>query len=141
MSGPSVTCTQPRCSWANLPEAVYLYLMPILSTVHVTDNLLFLNQGKRGIFSMKECAGCEGPSHYCLHRKKTRYGQSYHARTAWLVWPGQNPYVFWPGGSLGTRLCLSFTQYEPRREKTCLQGFQTGPTQTRMYNHTRWLDA
>ena len=30
---------------------------------------------------------------------------------------------------------------EPRREKTSLQGFQPGPTQTGLYNQRRWLDA
>ena len=37
----------PHCSWASLPQAVYQYLVPIL--LPVTDNLLFLNQGKREI--------------------------------------------------------------------------------------------
>ena len=32
-------------------------------------------------------------------------------------------------------------RYEPRCEKTSLRGFQPGPTQTRLYNHRRWLDA
>ena len=31
--------------------------------------------------------------------------------------------------------------FEPRCEKTGLRGFQPGPTQTRLYNHTRWLEA
>ena len=31
--------------------------------------------------------------------------------------------------------------YEPRCEKTGLRGFRPGPTQTRLYNHTRWLEA
>ena len=31
--------------------------------------------------------------------------------------------------------------YEPLREKTGLRGFRPGPTQTRLYNHTRWLEA
>ena len=26
-------------------------------------------------------------------------------------------------------------------EKTCLQGFRPGPTQTGLYIHRRWLDA
>ena len=30
---------------------------------------------------------------------------------------------------------------EPRSEKTDLRGFRPGPTQTGLYNHTRWLDA
>ena len=43
-----------------------------------------------------------------------------------------------------TRLCnldpLTLT-YEPQCEKTCLRGFRPGPTQSRLYNHTRWLEA
>ena len=31
--------------------------------------------------------------------------------------------------------------YEPRCEKTCLQGFRPGPTQTGLYSHRRWLEA
>ena len=31
--------------------------------------------------------------------------------------------------------------YEPRCEKTGLQGFRPGPTQTGLYNHTKWLEA
>ena len=31
--------------------------------------------------------------------------------------------------------------YEPRRENTCLWGFRPGATQTRLYNHRRWLEA
>ena len=31
--------------------------------------------------------------------------------------------------------------YEPRHEKTCLWGFQPGPTQTEQYSHKRWLEA
>ena len=30
---------------------------------------------------------------------------------------------------------------EPRCEKTGLRGFRPGPTQTRLYNYTRWLEA
>ena len=30
---------------------------------------------------------------------------------------------------------------EPRCEKTGLRGVRPGPTQTRLYNHTRWLEA
>ena len=30
---------------------------------------------------------------------------------------------------------------EPRCEKTGLRGFRPGPTQTGLYNHTRWLEA
>ena len=31
--------------------------------------------------------------------------------------------------------------HEPRCEKTGLRGMGPGPTQTRLYNHTRWLEA
>ena len=31
--------------------------------------------------------------------------------------------------------------YEPRCEKTGLRGFRLGLTQTRLYDHTRWLEA
>ena len=31
--------------------------------------------------------------------------------------------------------------YEPCCEKTSLRGFRPGPTQTRLYNHSRWLEA
>ena len=30
---------------------------------------------------------------------------------------------------------------EPRSEKTGLQGFRLGPTQTGLCNHRRWLEA
>ena len=30
---------------------------------------------------------------------------------------------------------------EPRYEKTGLRGFRPGPTQTRLYSHTRWPEA
>ena len=30
---------------------------------------------------------------------------------------------------------------EPRCEKTGLRGFRSSPTQTRLYKHTRWLEA
>ena len=30
---------------------------------------------------------------------------------------------------------------EPRCEKTGLRGFRPGPTQTRLCNHTKWLEA
>ena len=30
---------------------------------------------------------------------------------------------------------------KPRSEKTGLRGFRQGPIQTRLYNHTRWLEA
>ena len=33
------------------------------------------------------------------------------------------------------------TQNEPRRQKTCLQGFRPGPTQIGLGNHRRWLEA
>ena len=31
--------------------------------------------------------------------------------------------------------------FEPRCEKTGLRGFRQCPTQTGLYNHTRWLEA
>ena len=31
--------------------------------------------------------------------------------------------------------------YEPRCEKTGLRGIRPGPTQTRLYSYTRWLEA
>ena len=34
-----------------------------------------------------------------------------------------------------------FTPYEPRCEKTGLRGFRPGPTQTRLYNYTRWPET
>ena len=30
---------------------------------------------------------------------------------------------------------------EPHSEKTGLRGFRPGPTQTRLYDHSRWLEA
>ena len=45
---------------------------------------------------------------------------------------------------MGIILCfpeMCFPIYEPRCEKTGLRGFRPGPTQTRLYNHTRWLEA
>ena len=30
---------------------------------------------------------------------------------------------------------------EPHRERTCLQGFRPGPTQTGLYGHRKWLDS
>ena len=45
-------------------------------------------------------------------------------------------------GSLHTKVTpVSQLIYEPRCEKTGLQGFQPGPTQTRLYSHRRWLEA
>ena len=31
--------------------------------------------------------------------------------------------------------------FEPRSEKTGLQGFRPGPTQTGLYSYRRWLEA
>ena len=31
--------------------------------------------------------------------------------------------------------------YEPRCDKTGIQGFQPDPPQTRLYNHTMWLET
>ena len=36
---------------------------------------------------------------------------------------------------------LGKSRYEPLCEKTGLQGFRPGRTQTRLYNHRRWLEA
>ena len=36
---------------------------------------------------------------------------------------------------------IIFIINEPRHEKTGLRGFRPGPTQTRLYSHTRWLEA
>ena len=33
------------------------------------------------------------------------------------------------------------TPYDPRHKKTCLLGFQSDPTQTRLYSYRRWLEA
>ena len=30
---------------------------------------------------------------------------------------------------------------EPRHEKTCIHGLQSGPTYTRLYSKMRWLEA
>ena len=43
-----------------------------------------------------------------------------------------------------TCICIHNLQHdinEPRCEKTGLRGFRPGPTQTRLYNHSRWLQA
>ena len=40
-----------------------------------------------------------------------------------------------------TTLKQNSKAYEPRCEKTGLRGFRPGPTQTRLYNHRRWLEA
>ena len=36
---------------------------------------------------------------------------------------------------------VTWSIYAPRCEKTGLRGFRPGPTQTRLYNHTIWLEA
>ena len=36
---------------------------------------------------------------------------------------------------------LSACLFEPRCEKTGLRGFRPGPTHTRLYNYTRWLET
>ena len=38
-------------------------------------------------------------------------------------------------------LCLYCLTYEPCCEKTGLQGFRPGPTQTGLYNRRRWQEA
>ena len=40
-------------------------------------------------------------------------------------------------GGLGNHI----KTFEPRREKTNNLGFRTGPTQTELYKHRRWLEA
>ena len=40
-----------------------------------------------------------------------------------------------------TRVTENLFLYELRSEKTRLRGFRPGLTQTRLYNHTRWLEA
>ena len=50
--------------------------------------------------------------------------------------------IIGPLVTFATLLCYSLgIPYEPRSEKTVLRGFRPGPTQTRLYNHTRWLEA
>ena len=34
-----------------------------------------------------------------------------------------------------------WTLYEPHCEKTGLRGFRPGPTQTKLYSYTRWLET
>ena len=46
-----------------------------------------------------------------------------------------------PGHSPGSEQSHSCVIYEPRCEKTGLRGFRPSPTQTRLYNHRRWLEA
>ena len=41
----------------------------------------------------------------------------------------------------GLRLNMTIIKFKPRREKTGLRGFRTGPTQTRLLSHRRRLDA
>ena len=39
------------------------------------------------------------------------------------------------------RAIMTAMKNKPRCEKTGLRGFRLGPTQTRLYNHTRWIEA
>ena len=41
----------------------------------------------------------------------------------------------------GPTFIASHTFSQPRHDKTCLQGFRQGPTQTGLYSHRRWLEA
>ena len=50
------------------------------------------------------------------------------------VWQHKAPPSYMPNSYMRDRI-------EPRSEKTGLRGFRPGPTQTRLYNHTRWLEA
>ena len=43
--------------------------------------------------------------------------------------------------TLETSFLMKQLIYEPRCEKTGLRGFRPGPTQTRLYNHIRLLEA
>ena len=42
---------------------------------------------------------------------------------------------------LRDHLFMELSSIEPRCEKTGLRGFRPGLTQTRLYNHRRWLKA
>ena len=37
-------------------------------------------------------------------------------------------------------ICFVFFIFEPRSEKTGIWGFRPGPTQTRLYKYTIWLE-
>ena len=39
------------------------------------------------------------------------------------------------------KIIFQLSSNEPRREKTGLRGFRPGPTQIRLYNNRRWLEA
>ena len=41
--------------------------------------------------------------------------------------------------SVASVLLVRHCTFEPRSEKNGLRGFRPGPTQTGLYNHTRWL--
>ena len=41
----------------------------------------------------------------------------------------------------GSTMFAILSLEEPCCEKTGLRDFQPGPTQTRLYDHTRWLEA
>ena len=38
-------------------------------------------------------------------------------------------------------VCFAYFTHEPRCEKNGLRAFRPGPTHSRLYNHTRWLEA
>ena len=52
-----------------------------------------------------------------------------------------NKYKYSASVLVAGRCDSSIDIYEPRCEKTGLRGFRPGPTQTRLYSHTRWLEA
>ena len=61
------------------------------------------------------------------------------------LWHGMYPgyYFTFVLGALFSDMARQvwITSFEPRHEKTCLRGFQPGPTQTRLYSHRSWLEA
>ena len=55
--------------------------------------------------------------------------------------PPETPNAVDGSGYSAVKVGVSSFLYEPRYDKTGLQGFRPGPTQTGLYNHTRWLEA
>ena len=53
---------------------------------------------------------------------------------------GDNKLAHTPGQRVVQYLQLAYI-YEPRFEKTGLQGFRPGPTQTRLHRNRKWLEA
>ena len=96
---------KPRCSWASLPPAAYQYKVSIL--LPVTDNMLFLNQGKREYFSIKTCTGCEA-TYFCDYRP------TYHVRFMTLC-------SLWPPNYLAVHFYLTFLR--PKKKKCLVSGY------------------